>query len=115
LNEDYPDIALRGLSTMLPGLNSYFDRPPRPFLDGGYYTKTRENRPLIGPLPIEGAWVIGALSGFGIMASMASGELLANHILDEPLPSYAPAFDLNRYQDHEYKKMVDQWEDFGQL
>lgn len=115
LDEDYPDIALRGLSTMLPGLNSYFDRPPRPFLDGGYYTKTRENRPLIGPLPVEGAWIIGALSGFGIMASMASGELLAKHILGELLPSYAPAFDLNRYQDPEYKKMIDQWEDFGQL
>lgn len=115
LDEDYPDIALRGLSTMLPGLRSYFDRPPRPFLDGGYYTKTKENRPLIGPLPVEGAWIIGALSGFGIMAAMASGELLAKHILGAPLPSYAPAFDLNRYQDPEYKRMIDKWEDFGQL
>lgn len=115
LDDAYPDIALRGLSTMLPGLRSYIDRPPRPFLDGGYYTRTRENRPLIGPLPVEGAWIIGALSGFGIMAAMASGELLAKYILGKPLPSFAPAFNLNRYQDPEYTKMIDRMEDFGQL
>lgn len=115
LDDLYPDLVLRGLSVMLPGLKSYFARPPRPFLDGGYYTKTRENRPLIGPLPVEGAWIIGALSGFGIMASMASGELLANHILGKSLPSYAPAFELSRYEDPAYNKMLDQLDDFGQL
>jgi len=115
LKEDYPEIALRGLATMIPGFKRYFDRPPRPFLDGGYYTKTRENRPLIGPLPVEGAWIIGALSGFGIMASMAAGELLTKHILGDVLPDYAPAFDLGRYQDPKYKKLLDGWEDSGQL
>jgi glycine/D-amino acid oxidase-like deaminating enzyme len=115
LEDDYPEIALRGLATMIPGFKRYFDRPPRPFLDGGYYTKTRENRPLIGPLPVEGTWIIGALSGFGIMASMAAGELLANHILGDPLPDYAPSFDLRRYQDPEYIKLLDEWSDFGQL
>jgi glycine/D-amino acid oxidase-like deaminating enzyme len=115
LNPDFPDIALRGLATMIPGLKRYFDRPPRPFLDGGYYTKTRENRPLIGPLPVEGAWVVGALSGFGIMAAMAAGEMLASQILNKTLPHYAPAFDLNRYQDPAYLELLDTWEDYGQL
>jgi glycine/D-amino acid oxidase-like deaminating enzyme len=115
LKEDYPEIALRGLAAMIPGFERYFDRPPRPFLDGGYYTKTRENRPLIGPLPVEGAWINGALSGFGIMASMAAGELLAKHILGEALPDYAPAFDLRRYLDPEYIKLLAEWKDFGQL
>ena len=115
LDSDYPEIALRGLATMIPGLKIYFDKPPRPFLDGGYYTKTRENRPLIGPLPVEGAWVIGALSGFGLMASMAAGDLLASHLLDKSLPHYAPAFDLNRYQDPAYLELLDNWENFGQL
>ena len=46
-------------------------------IDGGYYCKTRENRPLIGPLPVDGAFVLGALSGFGVMAAHASAELLA--------------------------------------
>ena len=115
LNTDFPDIALRGLATMIPGLKRYFDKPPRPFLDGGYYTKTHENRPLIGPLPVEGAWVVGALSGFGIMAAMAAGELLASQILNKTLPHYAPAFDLNRYQDPAYLELLDTWEDYGQL
>lgn len=65
----YPEIALRGLVAMIPKMRIYLDRIPKPSVDGGYYTKTRENRPLIGPLPVEGAYVIGALSGFGIMAA----------------------------------------------
>ena len=115
LDPDYPDIALRGLSTMIPGLSQYFEQPPRPFLDGGYYTKTRENRPLIGPLPIEGAWVIGALSGYGLMASMAAGELLTLQMLDKRLPHYTPAFQLDRYQDAEYVAGLSHWEGSGQL
>lgn len=111
----YPDIALRGLATMVPGLKVYFDKAPRPSLDGGYYTKTRENRPLVGPLPVEGAYVIGALSGFGQMAAMAAGELLAAHLTGAPLPDYAPAFDLSRYQDPEYLKLLENWGDSGQL
>jgi glycine/D-amino acid oxidase-like deaminating enzyme len=115
LDSDYPEIALRGLASMIPKLKTYFDKPPRPFLDGGYYTKTRENRPLIGPLPVEGAWVIGALSGFGLMAAMAAGELLALHILGKKLPSYSPAFELKRYQDPAYIDLLDNWGDSGQL
>jgi glycine/D-amino acid oxidase-like deaminating enzyme len=115
LDPDYPEIALRGLSTMIPALDQYFEKPPRPYLDGGYYTKTRENRPLIGPLPVEGSWVIGALSGFGLMGAMAAGELLALHLLDKKLPSYAAAFNLDRYQDPEYVANLSQWADSGQL
>jgi len=33
---------------MIPGLEAYFSRMPKPVLDGGYYTKTRENRPSSG-------------------------------------------------------------------
>jgi glycine/D-amino acid oxidase-like deaminating enzyme len=115
MNKDYPEIALRGLATMIPELKTYFDKPPRPFLDGGYYTKTRENRPLIGPLPVEGTWVIGALSGFGLMAAMAAGELLTLHVLGKKLPAYSPAFELNRYQDPAYIELLDNWGDTGQL
>jgi glycine/D-amino acid oxidase-like deaminating enzyme len=111
----YPEIVLRGMSTMLPGLTAYFERIPKSVVDGGYYTKTRENRPLIGPLPVEGAYIIGALSGFGQMASSAAGELLAAHITGGCLPSYAPAFRLNRYQDPEYQRMLETWNESGQL
>ena len=111
----YPEIALRGLATMIPGLKAYFGRTPKPVVDGGYYTKTRENRPLIGPLPVEGAYVIGALSGFGLMAAGASGELLAAHLTGGDLPHYAPAFALERYEDLAYRKLLDNWGASGQL
>ena len=67
------------------------DRLTRPVADGGYYAKTEENRPLIGPLPVEGAYILGALSGFGIMAGCGAGELLAAHVTGAEVPSYAGA------------------------
>ena len=111
----YPQIVLRGMSALLPSLRAYFDRPPKPMIDGGYYTKTRENRPLIGALPVRGAFVIGALSGFGVMASCAAGELLANHVLGNQLPVYARAFAPERYDDTAYRKLIDEWNETGQL
>jgi glycine/D-amino acid oxidase-like deaminating enzyme len=111
----YFEIVLRGLSRMIPGLQAYFDRLPKPTVDGGYYAKTRENRPLIGPLPVQGAYIIGALSGFGIMAACAAGELLAAHITGREVPSYAPWFLLERYEKPEYQTLLENWDDSGQL
>jgi len=111
----YAEIALRGMSTMVPGLRAYVGKGARPYVDGGYYIKTRENRPLIGPLPVEGAYVSGAFSGFGVMASCAAGELIARHITEQALPDYAPAFLLSRYDDAKYRALLDNWGDGGQL
>ena len=110
-----PEIVLRGLATMLPGLQSYFGRLPRPVIDGGYYAKTQENRPLVCPLPGKGAYLIGGLSGFGVMAACAAGELLAAHVTGASLPSYAPAFALERYQDPNYQGLLENWGASGQL
>lgn len=115
LDEQYPEIAMRGVSAMLPGLKQYFDKMPKPQLDGGYYTRTRENRLLAGPLNVEGAYVIGAVSGYGIMSACAAGELLAAHVAGISLPSYAPAFSPARYDDPEYQKKLENWGDSGQL
>src|SRR5947209_8673657 len=71
----YGEIVLRGMSRMLPALAAYLPRLPRHVVDGGYYTKTRENRVLASPLPVEGAYVLGALSGYGLMASNGAAEL----------------------------------------
>ncbi len=111
----YPEIVLRGLSRMLPALEGYFGRLPKPYVDGGYYTKTRENRPLVGPLPKTGAWIIGALSGYGLMASPACGELLAAHITRSELPRHAEWFLLSRYEDPEYRDLLENWGRSGQL
>jgi len=111
----YAEIALRRMSRMVPALKGYIDKGARPFVDGGYYIKTRENRPLIGPLPVEGAYVSGAFSGFGVMASCAGGELIARHVAGGELPDYAPAFLLARYRDPAYCALLDRWGDGGQL
>jgi glycine/D-amino acid oxidase-like deaminating enzyme len=113
--QHYAEIAMRGMSTMVPGLRTYAGKPTRPYVDGGYYVKTRENRPLIGPTPIEGLYVSCGYSGFGVMASCAGGDLIARHITGASLPDYAPAFLLSRYQNDEYIKLLDRWGDGGQL
>ena len=115
LDPMYAEIALRGLCKLIPDLHGYVERMPKPYLDGGYYTKTQENRPLACPLYIEGAYVIGAMSGFGIMASPALGELVASHITNTSLPEYALAFDLARYEDPDYQKALESWGDSWQL
>lgn len=115
LDGQYPELALRGLSTMLPGLRAYVGRASRPQVDGGYYVKTRENRLLAGPLPLSGAYVLGAVSGYGIMAACAAGELVAAHVLGSSLPNYAPAFLLSRYADPSYEKSVSEFVNSGQL
>jgi glycine/D-amino acid oxidase-like deaminating enzyme len=115
LDPYFPDVVLRGLAAMVPGLKAYFDKAPRSSYDGGYYTKTRENRPLVGPLPVEGAYVCGAVSGYGLMAAAAVGELLAAHVTHSALPEYAAAFQLDRYDDPAYQKLLANWGDSGQL
>jgi glycine/D-amino acid oxidase-like deaminating enzyme len=100
---------------MVPELAAYLNRLPKPTLDGGYYTKTGENRPLAGPMAVEGAFVIGALSGFGIMSAPALGELLALHITGDPLPAYASSFVLDRYEDPVYQDKLVHWGESWQL
>jgi glycine/D-amino acid oxidase-like deaminating enzyme len=111
----YAEIALRGMSTMVPGLRAYHGKATRPYVDGGYYVRTRENRPLIGPVAAEGVYVSCGYSGFGVMASCAGGDLIARHVTEAPLPDDAPAFLLSRYQDPAYRALLDNWGDGGQL
>lgn len=93
----YPVIVMRGLARMIPGMRAYFDTSDALPVDGGYYCKTPDNRPLIGPLPVEGAYIAGALSGYGVMGSQAAGELVAAHVTGGALPDYAKTFSFNRF------------------
>ena len=70
---------------------------------------------MIGPLPIAGAYVVGALSGYGLMAACAAGELIAAHISGAALPSYAAALAPARYDDPGYRQLLEHWGDSGQL
>jgi glycine/D-amino acid oxidase-like deaminating enzyme len=111
----YPEVAVRGLCKMLPGMKAYRKSMPKPYLDGGYYTRTEENRPLCSPMPLAGSYVIGAMSGFGIMSAPALGELLAGHICGSIMPGYAWQFELSRYDDPTYQEMLADWGDSWQL
>ncbi|HHY56753.1 MAG TPA: FAD-binding oxidoreductase [Chloroflexi bacterium] len=115
IDPEFPEIVLRGMTTLVPGLAGYLQKLPKAYVDGGYYTKTQENRPLIGPLPVEGAYILAALSGYGLMAACASGELLAAHVTGAVLPTYAAAFLLSRYDDPVYQQRLAAWGATGQL
>jgi sarcosine oxidase, subunit beta len=152
-HELYPEVALRGLATVVPDLAVYFDEDKKsawlerakgkagagevgaggeaakPLVDGGYYTKTLENIPLIGPAPgrggegvVENAYLCGAVSGYGIMAGHAAGELLAQHVVagtssgssggggakkgkgEGAFPAYADLMDPRRYQRDDFMR-----------
>ncbi|RIK32691.1 MAG: FAD-dependent oxidoreductase [Anaerolineae bacterium] len=115
LDPQLPEVALRGMATVIPALAKYLNQIPKPFMDGGYYARTPENRPLIGPLPVEGAYINGGFGGFGMMVSCGASDLLAKHIAGTELPSYAPAFLLSRYDDPQYQELLKQWGASGQL
>ncbi|MCB1741270.1 MAG: FAD-binding oxidoreductase [Gammaproteobacteria bacterium] len=113
--DELADVTLRGMSVMVPGLRAYFESMQRPYLDGGYYAKTPENRPLIGPTPVAGVYLCCAFSGFGIMAACGAGDLLARHVHGAELPSYADAFVLSRYEREDYQRLLQAWPASGQL
>lgn len=106
----YAENVVRGCARMIPAL-----APHVPALlatavtDGGYYCKTAENRPLVGPLPVTGAYVVGALSGMGLMSAHACGELVSLHVAGQPLPEYARWFLPSRYEDAAYQRLVEEW------
>lgn len=108
-NKHYGDVVLRGCARMLPALAPLAAAGAHGTVDGGYYCKTPENRPLIGPLGVEGAFVCGALSGSGLMASHASAELVAQHVTGRTLPDYAHWFLPSRYDDAAYQSMMADW------
>jgi len=111
----YTEVALRGMARMVPGLTAYLDQLPKPYVDGGYYTRTRENRPIVCPAGPVGSYVHGALSGFGLMASSGTADLMARHITGSSLPDYADSFDLSRYDDPAYLDVIESWGEDGQL
>lgn len=100
---EFPDIVLRGASRLIPELKRYIDNIPKPVVHyAGYYTKTKENLPVVGPLDVEGAYIVGALSGFGTMVSCVAGELIAAWVAGSELPDYAHQLSLARYDDPAY-------------
>ncbi|RKP25952.1 hypothetical protein SYNPS1DRAFT_28332 [Syncephalis pseudoplumigaleata] len=94
---EYPSFVLQGLCAMFPRLEGYLatsGKSPRQALDcvdavhSGYYCKTHDQQPMIGPIlrdnasnRLHGLWACGALSGHGIMIALGCGHLLAQRLL----------------------------------
>eukprot|EP01124_Arcella_intermedia_P027846 TRINITY_DN5540_c0_g1_i1.p1 TRINITY_DN5540_c0_g1~~TRINITY_DN5540_c0_g1_i1.p1 ORF type:complete len:282 (+),score=73.27 TRINITY_DN5540_c0_g1_i1:637-1482(+) len=105
--ELYPEIVLRGLSKMIPRMKEYLNQIPKYTVDGGYYTKSLDNKPLIGPAYLKNYFLCTALAGYGIMASPAAGELAAKHILNTSLPSYSHHFMPDRFERPDFELRVE--------
>jgi glycine/D-amino acid oxidase-like deaminating enzyme len=100
LDPHFPDIVLRAASRLNPALAVYLGHLPRNARHyGGYYTMTPENWPLIGPMATPGAFIAGALSGYGTMGACASGALCAAWVAGGALPEYAAPLGMARYRD----------------
>ena len=105
---------------MFPKFTKYFNNEENPIkskfiksVDVGYYCKTIENRPLIGPIKsskysksIDNVYLCCGLSGFGIMSSPQAGYLISQYISGDILPNYSTEFLLNRYDDSNYIKNI---------
>ncbi len=115
-DDTFPEVVMRGAARLVPGLASYCDALPRTLSHyGGYYTRTRENWPLIGPMGPQGAFMVAGLSGYGTMMACAAGELCAAWVTGKKLPGYARDFSLQRYADKPLMKMLNDQADDGEL
>jgi glycine/D-amino acid oxidase-like deaminating enzyme len=100
------EVVVRGVARMAPKFGVYLERMRRPFVDGGYYTKAPDNRPLVGPTELPGFHLLAALSGYGIMAAMGSAELLAAHLVDGAAPDWAHDVSPARFADAGYRERI---------
>lgn len=99
-DSNFPELVVRGAARLNPSLKPYIEKLPKSRVHyGGYYTMTKENWPIIGPLDDAGSFVVGALSGFGSMGACAAGSLCADWVCGGDIPTYASALTLNRYND----------------
>ena len=113
----FPQVVLKGACSFIPQLSAYENDIPTPITEyAGYYTRTKDNWPLIGPTKIPNVFVIGALSGYGTMTACAAGQLCSKYILnDQELPDYAPYFHPNKYQNPAIVKEINAIKSDGQL
>ena len=101
VDPQFPDTVLRGASRLNPTLATYIGRLPRGAHHyGGHYTMTEENWPLIGKLKTDGAFIAGALSGYGSMAATSTGALCAAAVVGAPVPDFARLLSYERYDEH---------------
>jgi glycine/D-amino acid oxidase-like deaminating enzyme len=99
LSKEFPELALRAATRLIPEFRQYIDRMPKPMHDGGYFVKTEGQLPLIGPMGVDGTFLVQH-DGM-VMAGCAAGELCAAWVLGSDLPDYADGLSFSRYRDLE--------------
>jgi len=106
-NANYGEVVLRGCAKMVPAMAQYRGQASRGLVDGGYYCKTPENRPLIGPLPVEGRLRARRPVGHGrdVVAWNRGAACPSRH--RKAVPHYAKWFVPSRYDDPVYRALVD--------
>lgn len=112
----FPELVIRGAARANPNLSPYIKHLPAHVIHyGGYYTKTDENWPLIGPMGIDGAFVAAGLSGYGTMAACAVGELIAAWLCGDAIETDLRRLSLERYDDAHFMKELLAQESSGEL
>jgi glycine/D-amino acid oxidase-like deaminating enzyme len=79
----------------VPGLKQYIGKMHKLMHDGGYYVRTEGNLPLIGPMGVDGAFIVQH-DGM-VMAGCAAGALCAAWVTGSDLPDYADGLSFKRY------------------
>lgn len=93
----FPVEVLDRASTIVPGLGAYLERMPEILAhDGGFYARTQDGLPLIGPLDVDGMFVVAGFAGFGSMMAAAAGELAAGWVLGGAGTDLSRSFDPRR-------------------
>jgi glycine/D-amino acid oxidase-like deaminating enzyme len=116
---EFVRMVLLGASTVVPGLVRYADAlanadPTSGLLlahDGGFYARTPDGRPLIGPAGAgapDGLHVVAGLAGYGAMMATAAGELAADWIAPRPGSGTSAnlPFDPGRFHDPAYLETI---------
>lgn len=99
---EYPRHVLERAATLVPGLEAYLDGDlPIVAHDGGFYARTPDGLPLIGPSGPSGAYTVSGLAGFGAMLAPGAGELAAGWLLGEASTEAAAALDPRRFDGHD--------------
>ena len=85
-------------------------RAARPRLDGGYYVRTRENRPLIGKTPVAGRLSHRRPFRLRHHVGLRCRRTAGSHSDGHGAANLRAAFSLARYEDPEYVRKLESWD-----
>jgi glycine/D-amino acid oxidase-like deaminating enzyme len=95
-SSDFAARVLGAAAELVPGMGKYAGQAPVAH-DAGYYTRTPDDLPLIGPLGPDGGFVVGGFAGYGAMVACAAGEIAASWITGREPPPWATLFTPDRF------------------